>query len=188
MTSETSPHDAHPTFHVRQARQEDAEQLHSVAAESFPLACPPGSTAEDVAAFIAANLSVVAFERYLGDPARTLFLVESEQRVLGYSMLIAEEPSDPDVVAALSRRPTIELSKFYLVSDGHGRGIAAELMAATLDGAALRGATGVWLGVNQQNARANRFYEKHGFATTGTKRFRLGDGWEEDFVKERAIA
>jgi ribosomal protein S18 acetylase RimI-like enzyme len=41
--------------------------------------------------------------------------------------------------------------------------------------------------VNQQNDRANRFYEKSGFAKVGTKRFKLGANWEEDFVRERVL-
>jgi len=45
----------------------------------------------------------------------------------------------------------------------------------------------VWLGVNQQNGRANRFYEKHGFAIVGTKGFELGGRREDDFVRERVF-
>ncbi|MDQ4137674.1 MAG: GNAT family N-acetyltransferase, partial [Actinomycetota bacterium] len=39
---------------------------------------------------------------------------------------------------------------------------------------------------NQHNARANRFYEKSGFRTVGTKRFRVGAELHHDFVRERA--
>ncbi|PRC53827.1 GNAT family N-acetyltransferase, partial [Mycobacterium sp. ITM-2017-0098] len=44
----------------------------------------------------------------------------------------------------------------------------------------------VWLGVNQRNARAQRFYGKHGFAITGTKSFRLGGHIEADYVMVRS--
>jgi len=60
-------------------------------------------------------------------------------------------------------------------------------MVATLESAATRGVAGVWLGVNQENGRANRFYEKHGFAVVGTKRFLVGDEWHDDFTRERAF-
>ncbi|HEU4756005.1 MAG TPA: GNAT family N-acetyltransferase, partial [Agromyces sp.] len=36
-------------------------------------------------------------------------------------------------------------------------------------------------------ARAIRFYEKHGFAIVGTKRFLVGDRWEHDYVLERRV-
>ena len=37
----------------------------------------------------------------------------------------------------------------------------------------------------ERNERAQRFYAKHGFAVTGTKRFRLGGHWEQDYVMVR---
>ena len=61
-------------------------------------------------------------------------------------------------------------------------------MAACLDAARQRGAAGLWLGVNQLNERAQRFYGKSGFARVGTKRFLVGDRYEDDFVYERALA
>jgi GNAT superfamily N-acetyltransferase len=172
---------------VRRAGVADAVVLHEVAAVTFPLACPPSSEPADIEAFIAANLTVAAFAHHLADPARTLFLAEFGGQPAGYTMLIAEEPHDPDVAAAVIRRPTIELSKFYVMPDQHGRGVAQALMTATIDEAGHRGAASVWLGVNDQNGRANRFYEKSGFATVGTKRFRLGERWESDFVRERVL-
>jgi ribosomal protein S18 acetylase RimI-like enzyme len=42
----------------------------------------------------------------------------------------------------------------------------------------------VWLGVNQQNVRANRFYEKQGFVLRGTRFFQVGDSTEADYVRE----
>jgi ribosomal protein S18 acetylase RimI-like enzyme len=45
----------------------------------------------------------------------------------------------------------------------------------------------VWLGVNQENQRAQRFYAKHGFVVSGTKTFRLGEGVENDYVMVRPL-
>jgi ribosomal protein S18 acetylase RimI-like enzyme len=47
------------------------------------------------------------------------------------------------------------------------------------------GARCIWLGVNQQNVRAQRFYAKHGFTVGGTKTFRVGRRVEDDFVMVR---
>lgn len=102
-------------------------------------------------------------------------------------MLVARPASDTDVASALTLTPSAELSKCYVHPEHHGLGAAAELMEATLDRAAGTGAAGVWLGVNSQNAKAIRFYEKNGFRKVGTKSFRLGEAVEHDFVMERAV-
>lgn len=162
--------------------------LARLAALTFPLACPPHTTDEAKAAHIARHLGEGSFARYLADPTRALFVAESDTGLLGYTMLVEGEPDDPDVAAAVTTRPTVELSKVYVHPDHHGAGIAAALVAATIEEAAARGAASVWLGVNQENARANRFYDKSGFALVGTKRFEVGDRYEDDFVRELRLA
>lgn len=166
---------------------DDAALLHSLAEKTFPLACPPGSPPEAIADFIAHQLSAECFAEYLSAPERELYIVEVDGEPSGYTMVLYGVPSDADVAASVTAHPTAELSKFYLLAAAHGSGAAAVLMEATVEAARARGVASVWLGVNDQNARANRFYEKSGFVTVGRKRFRLGERWEEDFVRERVL-
>lgn len=171
---------------VRPAEHTDLSALAELAAITFPLACPPGSTAQDQQEFIATVLSAERFAEYLEDPSRTV-LVAEDGVLVGYTMLVAGEPTDEDVRAALHLRPTIELSKCYVHPDHHGAGVAHALMTASLEVARERGAQGMWLGVNQQNARAQAFYTRSGFAVVGTKHFTVGTRIEDDYVLERPL-
>ena len=172
------------TTTVRSASVSDGALLHELAAATFGLACPPGTPPEDARAFVLSELSAERFQGYLADAHRALLLAEVDGVVAGYSMLIFEEPTDVDVGAVVTARPTVELSKFYVMAESHGTGLSAALMAVTVEIARLRDAASIWLGVNQQNGRANRFYEKSGFSLVGTKQFALGDRLEDDFVRE----
>jgi diamine N-acetyltransferase len=172
---------------IRTATAEDAAALAALAAATFPLACPPDALPEAVQQFIDTHLTERHFDAYLADPERVLLLAELEGVPSAYSMLVAAEPTDPDVLDALTRYPSIELSKFYVLEQAHGTGLAAQLMLATLAAARDRGGAGIWLGVNNENAKANRFYEKHGFERVGTKKFLVGERWEDDFVREREL-
>jgi ribosomal protein S18 acetylase RimI-like enzyme len=172
---------------IRPAVTADDAALAELAAATFGLACPPGTTQEAIDDFVATNLSRTSFAGYLSDPNRALFLALVDGHPSGYTMVIFGEPSDPDVAAAIALHPSSELSKVYVLADQHGSGVAAELVDASVSAATQRGALGLWLGVNQQNARANRFYEKHGFALVGTKKFLVGGKWEDDFVRERPL-
>jgi len=173
---------------VREARRDEAEALHALAALTFPLACPPSTTEAAKAAFIEQHLSRAAFERYLVVPERLVVVVESGLGLVGYAMLVHGEPEDGDVAAAVRHRPTAELSKLYVHPDQHGTGVASALIEHVLQEAVERSAMSVWLGVNIHNARANRFYEKSGFAMVGTKGFLVGDAVEDDYVRERPLA
>jgi diamine N-acetyltransferase len=172
---------------IRQATAGDAGRLAELAAVTFPLACPPGSSSEDIAAHLSKTLSAAKFTEYLADPDVTILAIDAAGELRGYSMLVARPTTDTDVSSALTLSPSTELSKCYVHPEHHGLGAAPELMKATLDHAAGSGAAAVWLGVNSQNAKAIRFYEKSGFKKVGTKSFRLGDAVEHDFVMERAV-
>lgn len=169
---------------VRVAGSTDAAALHEVAAVTFPLACPPGSEQHDIDAFIAENLSEAKFGEYLADSNSVVLVAENDGEAVGYTMLVFGDPVDSDVSAAVAARPTVELSKVYVMPGLHGAGVAATMVSATLDAARERGVASVWLGVNQQNLRANRFYEKSGFVKMGVKTFWLGGDLQEDFVRE----
>ncbi len=175
------------TLSIRRATPDDAAVLHDVAAATFPLASPPDTRREDIDAFIDTNLSETRFREYLADPARMLFVAIADGVVVGYTMLLTGEPYDADAARAVVGRPTVELSKIYVRPEYHRAGIAGELMAASVRAAADTGARSVWLGVNQRNERANRFYEKQGFRVVGTKRFLVGTRLFEDFVRELDI-
>ena len=107
--------------------------------------------------------------------------------IIGYAILVDGVGDDPDVARAVSPRPAVELSKIYVDADSHGSGVAAALMATAVERARSAGARCLWLGVNQKNGRAQRFYAKSGFTIGGTKTFALGAHTEHDFVMVRTL-
>jgi ribosomal protein S18 acetylase RimI-like enzyme len=142
-------------------------------------------TQENIASFIAANLSPARFGEYLADPHRAILTAHHERLIVGYAMLIRGVAEDADVQRAVAIRPAAELSKMYVLPDRHGAGVATALMSRALAAAEDWGVACVWLGVNQANQRAQRFYTKSGFTISGTRTFQVGAGRESDFVMVR---
>ncbi|POY01245.1 GNAT family N-acetyltransferase [Mycobacterium kansasii] len=155
----------------------DAAELAAVAAQTFPLACPPSVAPEHIASFLDANLSTTRFAEYLADPRRAILGARDQGRIIGYAML----------VRGIDRDDSAELSKLYVLAEFHGMGVASALMGAALATAAEWSIHRVWLGVNQKNVRAQRFYFKNGFTVSGTRMFQLGDHQEHDYVMTRAV-
>jgi GNAT superfamily N-acetyltransferase len=131
---------------------------------------------ENIASFIDRNLSATRFAEYVADPQRAVLTAQQDGRIVGYAMLIRGVDDD-----------TAELSKMYLLPDFHGTGVSAALMERTLAIAAEWDVRCVWLGVNQKNQRAQRFYTKSGFKVSGTRTFQVGAGHEDDFVMVREV-
>ncbi len=164
------------TVRVVTADSVDVQQLADIAARTFPLACPAWIAPEDIAAFVGANLSAARFAEYLADPQRAILTAAHDGRITGYAMLIRGANGD-----------TAELSKIYVAAEHHGTGVATALMDLALATAEEWGVGRVWLGVNQANQRAQRFYAKSGFTVSGTRTFQVGAGRENDFVMTRAL-
>ncbi|QZA19254.1 GNAT family N-acetyltransferase [Mycobacterium malmoense] len=152
----------------------DPDELAAVAARTFPLACPPSAAPENIASFIDANLSAARFAEYLTDPRRAVLAARQDGRIVGYAMLVRGVADD-----------SAELSKMYVLPDYHGAGVSAALMDLTLATAEEWGVRRVWLGVNQKNQRAQRFYTKSGFKVNGTRTFQVGASRENDYVMVR---
>ena len=142
---------------------------------------------ENIASFIDANLSATRFAEYLTDPQRAVLTARQDGRIVGYAMLVRGVDDDTDVARAVELRPAAELSKMYLLPDFHGTGVATALMELALATAAEWGVRCVWLGVNQGNQRAQRFYAKSGFTISGARTFQVGARRENDFVMVRGV-
>ncbi|MGZ4525814.1 MAG: GNAT family N-acetyltransferase [Mycobacterium sp.] len=164
------------TVRVVTADSVDVQQLSDLAARTFPLACPTSMAPENIAAFVDANLSAPRFAEYLADPHRAVLAAAQGGRIIAYAMLIRGGADD-----------TAELSKIYVAPEHHGTGVATALMDLALATAGAWGVGRVWLGVNQANERAQRFYAKSGFTVSGTRTFQVGAGCENDFVMTRAL-
>lgn len=164
----------------------DEEILHDVAAATFRLACPPGTTEENIRRFIETSLSVEAFAGYLASDRHRLFVARLDGDVVGYAVAVLP-PVDPTIAPLLRQPDSLELSKIYVLESAHGSGVADALMDSVVEVATSESLPSIWLGVNQANERANRFYRRHGFEVVGEREFQVGDRMEQDFVRERLL-
>lgn len=187
---------------VTPAATADLAELTQVAAATFGLACPPSVTADDRAAFIAQHLSYDAFAAYLADPQHQVVIARTDGSLSGYAMVIGGGSDDSDISQVLPIGSAVHLSKLYVLADHHRTGVAAALMDAAIAHAyTLIGGHGtcghphvcdkgedgshnpyMWLGVNQKNYRAQKFYRKQGFTIVGTRTFQVGSSQENDFI------
>ncbi|MFC0315319.1 GNAT family N-acetyltransferase [Gordonia phosphorivorans] len=168
-----------------------ADEIAAVAAATFPLACPPHITAENIAVHIAKNLNAERFAEWIGDDDHDVIAATEgpDGPVLGYTLLVHRPPTADDVRAVVPGDEITEISKMYVLPDHHGprsTGRPAHLlMHAALAAARARGSALVWLGVNSGNERAQRYYAKMGFTVAGPRTFDMNGTLEHDYVMTR---
>ncbi|MGM0781526.1 MAG: GNAT family N-acetyltransferase [Actinomycetota bacterium] len=172
---------------VRPARPEDAPAIAAIAAATFPDASPASLPRAAVEAHIALHLSEAAVAAWIADPERIVLVgaaADAPETLLGYAMYETAATPEAPVTERLGDVPAGHLSKLYVLAEGRGTGLAEALVHDGVERLRRLGFRHVWLGTNAQNTRANRFYERLGFATIGARQFVVGgERVEDDWVR-----
>lgn len=176
---------------VDEAQPNEARTVAELAGRLFPHACPPGMEAEDIADFIAKNLSEEHFDHFITDPNHIVLVARVDGQIAGYSLAIIPTPGEVhdgapvDAVIEGTQRdgPLVYLSKMYIEPAWRGTGLFNIFMRETL--AAIVWAVDgpepyVWLGTNVENRRAIRAYKRAGFALVGEREFIVGEQINKD--------
>ena len=175
-------------FVIRQATEYDVEALAELAKRTFPLACPPGHTPENIADHIRRVLSVSNFTEYVTSAQCELAIASSENKLVGFALVDFRPSTDPDVLFHLAAiGPYAELSKLYVDPTFHGGGVAQALRDKALMSMREKKVQTAWLTVSQLNDRANAFYEKSGFTVIAEKKYQVGDVIDDDYLRTRAV-
>ena len=164
-------------MNIRAASAADAAVLADLARRTFYDTFASTNDATDMALYLAKAYGVDQQTRELEDRDITTLLVDEGGVAIAYAQLRAGHV--PDCVTGPG---PIELWRFYIDREWHGRGVAQQLMEAVRVEARRRKARTLWLGVWERNDRARAFYAKCGFAAAGTHIFLFGTDPQTDLV------
>lgn len=84
--------------------------------------------------------------------------------------------------------PTLEVKRLYVDVEAKGAGLADALLSWAIARARERGAHALFLGVWRENARAHRFYARHGFRKVGEYLFAVGEARDEEDILRLDLA
>ncbi|MGH9769172.1 MAG: GNAT family N-acetyltransferase [Blastocatellia bacterium] len=167
---------------IRAAMAADAEMLTELAWRTFHDAFAPMNSPENMQAYLSQNFTLQKFSAQLADPRATFLIAELETIAVAFAKLY-----DGDVPDCVRGFAPIEIERFYVDQQFHGKGVAHTLMQACFDCARQSGHKTVYLGVWKNNHRAIAFYRKWGFEIVGSHVFQMGDEAQNDFLMERRL-
>jgi len=167
---------------IRRGTAADASTLAALARDTFFDTFASTNDATDMALHLERAYGVPQQAAELADPAVMTLLVEESGAAVAYAQLRTGHAPG----GVTGARP-IELWRFYVTRDWHGRGIAQALMDHVLADARAAGADTLWLGVWEHNPRARAFYGKCGFADVGEHVFLFGTDPQTDRVMARPL-
>jgi diamine N-acetyltransferase len=168
---------------VRAATPRDAAALADFAERQFRDAFGRDNEQSDMDQYVATAFGEGIQRIEIADSRRVILLLEADSVIAGYAQLSAG--STPLEIAVV--KPVVELERFYVGREWHGRGLAQLLMARAIEVASQSDAATLWLAVWERNPRAIAFYRKCGFADVGSKSFVLGSDSQTDRVMSRQL-
>lgn len=164
--------------------QTDGPLLDPMARQCWVDTFAHSCSAEDMAAYLGQAYGPGgALLRDLANPAEHRFrIARAGDTIIGYAKL-----SKPWLPPGTFGPRATQLSQLYVVGDWHGAGIAQALMDWTLATARDGGADELLLTVWEENHRAQRFYQRYGFAHVGDYAFQTGDQTDRDLIYRLAL-
>jgi GNAT superfamily N-acetyltransferase len=168
---------------TRLATPADAALLAQLAATAFSDTFAADNTPENMALYVAAAFGEAIQRAELADTRNIFIVAELDGEVVGYAMLRDRPAPGSDDSADV-----IEIARLYAVKRLIGAGVGGTLMQKCLGEATARGKGTIWLGVWERNARAIAFYQRWGFADTGSLFFMLGRDRQTDRIMLRRVS
>ena len=169
-------------FRIRRATVADAVDVATIGARTFHETFAADNAPDDMAAHLAASFGVPQQTAELASADYVTLLAYVGATLVAFAQVRRKEPP-----ACVEGPAPVELHRFYVDRQWHGRGVATPLMAASVDAVGALGGRTAWLSVWERNPRARAFYAKCGFRQTGTTQFWVGPDCQTDHVLERTI-
>jgi ribosomal protein S18 acetylase RimI-like enzyme len=171
-----------PVATVRRAQLGDAAKLSEVAEATFRAAFGAMNTAEQMDLHCRNHYGERIQAAEISNAEMLTLLGECDGELAGFAQL-RWGPAPPCVTA---KRPG-EIQRLYVHQDWHGKGVAQQLMNASIDEMRCHDADTLWLGVWEHNPRAISFYKKFGFVGVGEHPFPLGGDLQRDVVMVKPL-
>lgn len=174
--------EGHRGYSMRVADKGDLDLLRELGIKAFSNTFGPYNTAENMRLYLEKSFSREQLEAEMSDPAAVFLLAYDGDAVAGYVRLRRKE--NPEGLNSVN---ALEIERLYAAPEYIGRQAGRILMEASIHYAMEKGSDTIWLGVWEKNARAIRFYEKHGFEKFGEHVFMLGTDAQTDWLMKKAI-
>lgn len=166
----------------RDAVADDADALAALGRKTFVDTFGHLYPPDDLSAFCDEIYALPAQAALIAHPETQIRLALQGDEMIGYCQIGEFKlPFDP------GGRRAMEIHRLYVLESAKGTGVAATLMDWALKRMRAREMQDAFLGVYQDNPRAQRFYMRHGFEIVGMYKFPVGRTIDDEFIMRRAL-
>lgn len=167
---------------IKEAGADDAQLISVLATATFYEAYFEQDESRNLANYIREAFDLEVIRTDLTDPDATFYIVYLDTKACGFAKLVKNSTAD-----GVTTRNTIELKRIYILERVLGKGVGSILLNHCLDESRRQGFETLWLGVWDENLKAQRFYDRHGFKQVGSVSMPYGAVVGTNFVMEKKL-
>lgn len=162
---------------IRQATTSDIYIISALGITTFYEAYYEQDDSGNLADYVLKSFSLQQIKEELNDENSTFIIAESEEKAVGYAKLRENSPAE-----CVKNENAIELQRIYILEKARGKNVGKQLMDESYRIAREKGYETIWLGVWEENEKAQKFYERLGFERVGELEFPYGNVVGTNFV------
>ena len=157
---------------IRRIELKEAATLAEISRKTFYDTFKDTCTPTDMTSFLEENYNLAQTESELNNIDDLYYFVFADGKIAGYLRFMEDYSYFP----LMKQWKALELKRLYVLEEYQGQGVAQKIMDFLIAYAVQHQYTVVWLGVWEDNFRAQKFYAKYGFADSGyTHDFPIGN-------------
>lgn len=169
-------------LHFRIATLQDALPLSAIALQTFIDTYAADNDPANTKTHCDQYFGEAQQSAEINDPQCIYLLAFVAQQLVGYALI-----KNNQAPSCIQAQHAVCLSRFYIIKEWHGKGIAAVFMEEVLKATKQFDAQHLWLTMWEHNHRAKAYYKKAGFSLVGETEFYFGNEIQKDFVFEKPI-
>jgi ribosomal protein S18 acetylase RimI-like enzyme len=161
---------------------EDLEVLVDISRNTFVCAFEKDNNPDDFWNYINKAFNENAMVEQLLNANSQFYFVYLKNVLVGYFKLNKNEAQTEQFA-----KRSMELERIYVLKDFQNQGIGKAMLLKVIDIAKACKASFLWLGVWQENKKAVRFYETHGFNKFSSHPYFIGKDKQTDWLMKKKL-
>ncbi|KAK9386682.1 acyl-CoA N-acyltransferase [Lipomyces mesembrius] len=173
-----------PSITIRRARSQDVASVAELGTHVFSITFGHSVSSQQLQAYLSESYSIPATAKDVTDPMKDMIVATSQDGAIVGFALLTRGTSEPCITHLES---TIELQRIYVHPTYHGNGVGKILIKKLEDIANQQGFKYIWLGVWEENYKAQKVYEKLGYRVVGDHDFTIGEVVQRDHIMVKEL-
>ncbi len=162
---------------IKKLTLSDIVQLQEIGRQTFSETFSASNTEENMRKYLEEGFSVEKLAAELNDNNAEFYFAELGNRAIGYLKINFGQSQ-----TELQDDKALEIERIYVLKEFHGKKVGQLLYDHAIKIAKQKNTEYVWLGVWEENHRAQKFYKKNGFVEFDKHLFKLGNEEQTDIM------